>query len=331
MQPLRVGVIGLGIGKRHLQSLAAMPDVTIAAVCDIVEESAQQSAEAVGAAPYTDAEAMIATGGLDCVSICTPPRSHRAITEVAARYGTHVLCEKPMAPSLADCDAMIEACRDAGVCLMIAQKMRFHPLVQRLKALTSGALGPIRWAVAKYALGKVGYDWFWNEEDGGGPLLENSIHTVDMMRYLVGEIDTVWAAGGNLFNAERAPQIDTAAVSLQFVDGAVAALGIGQASEWAWADEHFFFACLHGEARIWGGFDRPTHWWSARRDDPASVEEEVVPVDDCFDREIGHFLECVRTGATPLVTGEDARRSVEACLAIKRSVRTGQAVRLRSA
>lgn len=328
MQPLRVGVIGLGIGKRHLQSLATMPDVTIAGVCDIVEEAAKQQAEQYGATAYTDAEAMIATGGFDAVTICTPPRLHRPLTEAAARYGTHVLCEKPMAPSLADCDAMVEACRDAEVCLMIAQKMRFHPLVQRMKELAGGEFGSIRWAVAKYALGRVGYDWFWQEEDGGGPLLENSVHTIDMVRYLIGEVQTVFAAGGNLFNPDRAPQIDVAAATLQFANGAVAALGVGQASEWEWADEHFFFACERGEVRITGGFDRPTNWWSARRGDGSSAKEEVVPVDDCFDREISHFLECVRTGQTPLVTGEDARQSIAACLAIKQSIRTGQPVRL---
>lgn len=326
MQPLRVGVIGLGIGKRHLQSLATMPDVTIAAVCDVVEETAREQAGRYGAAPYTDAETMIASGGLDAVCLCTPPKHHRPIAEIAARYGTHVLCEKPMAPTLTDCDAMVEACGDAGICLMVAQKMRFHPLVQRMKEAASGELGPIRWAVAKYALGRVGYDWFWQEDDGGGPLLENSIHTVDMMRYLIGEIETVYASGGNLFNPDRAPQIDAAAATLRFAGGAVAALGIGQASEWTWADEHFFFACERGEVRITGGFDRPTNWWSARRDDPSSATDETVPVDDCFDREISHFLECVRSGRPPLVPGEDARKSVAACLAIKQSIRSGRPV-----
>lgn len=328
MQPLRVGVIGLGIGKRHLTSYSSMPGVTIAAVADIAAELAASEAARYGATAYADAWQMLDRERLDVVSICAPPRLHADLTEAAARAGAHVLCEKPMAPATADCDRMIAACRAADVRLMIAQKMRFHPLVRRMKDAADGEFGPIRWAVAKYALGRVGLEWFWEEDDGGGPLLENSVHTVDMMRYLIGDVTTVMAVGGNLFNSNRAPQIDVAACSLQFAGGAVAALGIGQASEWAWADEHFFFACPNGEVRITGAFDRPTRWWSALRADPSSVREETVPEDDCFDREIGHFLECVRTGRGPLVTGEDARKSIATCLAVKQSIRTGLPVRL---
>jgi glucose-fructose oxidoreductase len=231
-----------------------------------------------------------------------------------------------MAPCVADCDAMVEACASAGVCLMIAQKKRFHPLVRRLKQLTEGDLGPIRWAVVKYALGRVPMPWFWDEADGGGPLQENSIHAVDLLRHLMGEVACVYASGGNLFNPQFAGQIDAAAVSLQFANGAVAALGLGQATEWNVADEHFFFACDGGEARFSGRFDVPVNWWIALRgSDPV---EESVPPDDCFDREIRHFLDCVRSGKEPHVTGQDARNSVAVTVAIKESIKSGNAVML---
>ncbi len=328
MKPLRVGVIGLGIGRRHLQSYAVMPDVEIVAICDVIEEAARQLAEVYGAKAYTDAFAMLREERLDAVSICTPPKSHGTLTQAAAGVGTHVLCEKPMAPSVADCDAMIAACREANVRLMIAQKKRFHPLIRRMKELSEHELGAIRWAVCKYALGRVSKDWFWAEEDGGGPILENSIHTIDMLRFLMSEVKTVYAEGGNLFNSDRASQIDVAAVTLRFENGAIAALGLGQAAEWGYANEHFFFACDHGEVRINGRFDRPTHWWMAKRDDPNHPQEETVAEDDCFDAEIAHFLHCVRTGETPFVTGEMGRGSVVVCLAIKESARSGKAVGL---
>ncbi|NLH98619.1 MAG: Gfo/Idh/MocA family oxidoreductase [Chthonomonadales bacterium] len=328
MGRLRVAVIGLGVGRRHLQSYAAMPDVEIAAVADTDAVRLADCATQWNARPYTDARRMLETERLDAVSICTPPASHCELTQAAAAAGVHVLCEKPMAPTVADCTAMAAACRDAGVRLMIAQKKRFHPLVARLKALTQAELGPIRWAVVKYALGRVPMDWFWAEEDGGGPLQENSIHAVDALRYLIGEVASVMAVGGNLFNPERAPQIDTASVSLRFQNGAIAAMGLGQASEWGFADEHFFFACTGGEARFSGRFDVPVNWWMALRSAPDQPEAEQVPPDDCFDREIAHFLECVRTGSEPLVTGEDAARSVAVTVAIKESIRTGEKVTL---
>jgi len=326
MDHLRVGVIGLGVGKRHLQSYAAMDGVRIVAVADLDGSKAEEQARAYGAQAFTDGRSAIEECRLDAVSICTPPKSHRELTEAAAAYGVHVLCEKPMAPTLEDCDAMTAACAHAGVRLMVAQKKRFHPLVQRLRDLTQGELGAIRWAVVKYALGRVPMAWFWDETDGGGPIQENSIHAVDLLRHLMGEVATVFATGGNLFNPDHAGQVDTAAVSLQFRSGAIAALGLGQATEWTVADEHFFFAGDGGEARFSGRFDVPVNWWMALRG--RGGVEETVPPDDCFDREIGHFLSCVRTGAVPLVTGQDARNSVAVTVAIKESVRTGSPVKL---
>lgn len=329
MDTLRVGVIGLGIGRRHLQSYAGMTGVQITAVADPDASRLQECATRYGAAAFEDGDTLLRSGAVDAVSICTPPALHRMLTVLAAGLGVHVLCEKPMAPTLADCDSMIEACEAGGVCLMVAQKKRFHPLVQRVRSLSEGPLGVIRWAVVKYALGRVNMPWFWDENDGGGPLQENSIHAVDTLRYLMGEVETVMAVGGNLFNPKHEPQLDTAAVSLQFQSGAIAALGLGQASEWEFADEHFFFACDGGEARFSGRFDMPTQWWMALRGSPTGPETEEAPEDDCFDREIAHFLECVRTGAQPAVTGESARGSVAVTLAIKRSVRRQHPVHLR--
>jgi predicted dehydrogenase len=323
---MRVAVVGLGVGRRHLQSYAAMPDVEIVAVADTDSDRLADAAAHWAAKPYADVRDMFATERLDAVSICTPPASHRELTEAAAAAGVHVLCEKPMAPNVGDCEAMAAACRAANVRLMVAQKKRFHPLVARMKALSEGELGTIRWAVVKYALGRVLMDWFWDERDGGGPLQENSIHAVDALRYLMGEVESVSAVGGNVFNPDRAPQIDVASVSLQFRNGSIAALGLGQASEWAFADEHFFFACDGGEARFRGRFDSPTDWWMALRSAPDRPVMEEIPPDDCFDREIAHFLECVRTGSEPLVTGEDAARSVAVTVAIKESIRTGARV-----
>ncbi len=328
MERLRIGVIGLGIGRRHLQTLARMDDVEIAGIADTDPVRLASCSGEFGVRPYATAEALLSAERLDAVSICTPPASHRSLTEDAARRGIHVLCEKPMAPTVSDCDAMAAACRSAGVRLMVAQKKRFHPLVARLKELSHGELGPIRWALVKYALGRVPMDWFWDERDGGGPIQENSVHAVDTLRYLIGEVRTVMAVGGTLFNADRAPQPDVAAVSLQFANGSIAALGLGQASEWAFADERFFFACDGGEARFWGRFDASTEWRMALRSAPDKIVNESIEADDCFDSEIGHFLACVRSGDEPLVTGEDARGSVAVTVAIKESIRTGQAIQL---
>ena len=328
MSSLRIGVVGLGIGQQHLRCYQDIEGVEIAAVADVSREAAEKCATEYGGQVFTDVNEMLESANLDALSLCTPPRSHAELTEAAAKAGVHVLCEKPMASTVADCDRMIAACADAGVHLLIGQKKRFHPNIQRVKKMSEDEFGPVRWAVCKYALGKVDKEWFWDEEDGGGPLLENSIHTIDMLRFLMGEIKRVYAEGGNLFTPKFAPQLDVATYTFRFENGAIASVGSGMASEWAFANDHFYFALDGAEIRLQGGFDRPDGWWLGRRDNPTEPEEETLTGVDCFALEINHFVECIRSGERPFVTGEDGRGSIAACLAVKESARTEQPIEL---
>lgn len=325
---LRIGVVGLGIGQQHLRCYREIEGVEIAAVADVSQKAAEKCAAEYGGQVFTDMNVMLESANLDAISLCTPPRSHAELTEAAAKAGVHVLCEKPMAPTVADCDRMITACTEAGVHLMIGQKKRFHPNIQRVKKLSEDEFGPVRWAVCKYALGKVDKEWFWDEKDGGGPLLENSIHTIDMLRFLMGEIKRVYAEGGNFFAPKFAPQLDVATYTFRFENGAIASVGSGMASEWAFANDHFYFALDGAEIRLQGSFDRPDGWWLGRRDNPSKPEEETLTGIDCFALEIKHFVECIRSGERPFVTGEDGRGSVAACLAVKESARTGLPIEL---
>ena len=113
---VRVGVIGLGFGKQHLREYRRLQDVEVAAVCDLNEDAlADPLVVECATRTYRDAERMLSEEDLDAVSICTPPSTHRPLTVLGAQRGVHVLCEKPMAASLEDCDAMIRACEERGV------------------------------------------------------------------------------------------------------------------------------------------------------------------------------------------------------------------------
>ncbi len=193
---VRIGVIGLGIGRTHLQHFRALDGVEIAAVADVDGELAAQLGARYGAKPYADGVAMMAAERLDAVSVCTPPRSHAPLVVAAARRGLHVLCEKPMAPTLADCDAMIEATQKAGVTLMLGFKKRYAPAYSFLKE-REPEWGPPRIALCRYQLGPVAKGWFWDEADGGGPLVENTAHCLDVLRYLFGDARTVYAETSN--------------------------------------------------------------------------------------------------------------------------------------
>lgn len=326
--PLKAAVIGLGIGKVHADRLAAMENIDLVALADTNEALARQVAAKYSAAPYASGPDMLAAERPDFVSICTTPATHLGLTREAARQGIHVLCEKPMAPTLKDCDGMIRACRKAGVKLMIAQKKRFEPAYRFVKEKIGAEFGPVRWATIKYALGRVPKPWFWAEDDGGGPLHENTVHMFDMFRFLMGEVDRVCAEGGNLFNPDYRDQVDAAAAVLRFRSGAVAAIGAGQASEWGFATETVSLSHDNAVVELNGPFDGALTLRYVLKSAPTAVVEKRFEGSDPFRAELQHFADCIRQGTEPQVPGEEGRASVALCMAVKESVRTGRAVSL---
>lgn len=326
--PLRVAVVGLGIGKSHVELFRETPGAELVAVCDVNEALASEQGAKAGVNAYESFEKMLDEEKLDAVSLCAPPRLHAPMTEQAAARGLHVLCEKPMAPTVADCQRMMDACGAAGVTLMIALKKRFAPHYGFIKEMCDGEAGQPLWACARFALGRVDKDWFWDDADGGGPLLENSVHMVDILRYLMGDVVRVTAEGGTLFMTDRAPVADAAAVTLRFASGGVAALGLGYGCEWPMAREELLLATPKAVFELQGGFDCADQLRYAWRDKPNDVRTRPAdqPYRGGFPEEIAHFVECCTTGAPPRADGTAGRESVRICLAIKESIRSGQPV-----
>jgi len=325
---LKAAVIGLGIGRVHADRLARMEGVELVAVADVNEQLAGQVAAQWAVKAYGQGRDLLEKEQLDFVSVCTNPATHLDLTREAASRGVHVLCEKPMAPTLEACDAMVEACHDARVKLMIAHKKRFEPAYWLIKEKTGVEFGPVRWATVKYALGRVPKPWFWAEDDGGGPLHENAIHMMDMLRFLIGEVRHVYAEGGNLFSPDYPDQLDVAAVTLRFRSGAIAAIGAGQASEWGFATENVTLSHDNAVVEVSGKFDSPFHLRYVLKNDPGNVVERNSEGFDPFHAELKHFADCIREDTKPLVPGEEGRASVALCMAVKRSARTGKLVAL---
>jgi predicted dehydrogenase len=323
--PVRVGIVGLGVGRTHVQLFGKTEGAEVAAVCDVDGAKAEEQAAAAGAKAYTSYEAMLDEMELDAVSLCTPPRLHAPMAEAAAARGLHVLCEKPMAPSVAACQRMIDACQRAGVTLMIALKKRFAPHYCFIRERCEAEAGQPLWACARFALGRVDHDWFWQEEDGGGPLLENSVHMIDILRWLMGDVVRVSAEGGTLFVKHRAPVADAAAATLRFASGGVAALGLGYGCEWPMAREEVLLATPKMVFELQGGFDRADVLRYASREAPGEVTTSTAeaPYQGGFPEEIAHFVQCVTEGRTPRADGAAGRESVRVCLAIKEAIRSG--------
>src|SRR5713226_1522286 len=139
---ITVGVVGVaGVGRAHLARVRQHPRAELVGLADIAPEPRDRAATEFATTGYTTLEELLDRARPRAVILCTPPLSHPPLTETAASAGAHILCEKPMASSVEDCERMIAACRRAGVTLMIGHKKCYAPGLTRLKALLDGSLG----------------------------------------------------------------------------------------------------------------------------------------------------------------------------------------------
>ena len=327
---MKLAVIGLaGVGGVHVSKVSSMENAELACVCDIVESIANDFGKKYNVKAYHDAEKMIAEEKLDGVIAATPPKSHYPLTKMAAENGIHVFVEKPMASYVDDCQKMIDVCKNNKVTLMIGHKKRFIPALLRLKELSEGDLGPIRYMIHRYPHPWMSNkDWFWAEDDGGGPILENAIHAADILGFLMGDVDTVYAEGDSFFAEHRKPQINCAVYTFRFKSGSIATVGAGMVSIPAFNFEDYYVANDNGVAEVSGHFDSAEKIRFAFRKDPNNLHEEDYPGFDSFKAELDHFMECAKTGKEPIASGEAGKKAVAICRAVKKSAEIGEPVKI---
>ncbi|HOX36791.1 MAG TPA: Gfo/Idh/MocA family oxidoreductase [Candidatus Brocadiia bacterium] len=323
---MRAAVVGLGIGKAHAAVYAERADVELVGLVDTVPERLRQAAEATPAPTFGDLDAMLAAAKPDIVSIATPPHLHYPQAKACIEAGAHVLVEKPLAATAIECETLARLGEEGGRVLMVAQKKRFIEPNRFLKEKVSGEWGPVKAASALYWLGRVELDWFWDDGQGGGPLVENSVHMIDILRHLIGDVETVYAAGGNLFMEHRRPVPDLACATLKFRSGAVASLALGYGSEWNFASESLYLATDKATAHMTGPFDRPNLLRWSMRGSGRTESREFNP--NGFPEEIDAFLKAVRGESANPVPASDAAKSIAVCLAIKDSLKTGKPVEM---
>ena len=208
MSKLRVGIIGLGfISKMHLEGYAKRPEVEVVAFCDIIEERAQTAAQkygAAGARVYTDYKQMITSERLDAVSVCTENNMHAEITIHALNSGLHVFCEKPMAITGAEADAMVAAAHRNNRKLSVGYQMRFSHESQLLRSeVVNGRLGKIYYAEATTLRRRGVPTWgvFLDKaKQGGGPLIDIGTHLVDLTLWTMNDYSPVVSAIGHTYD-----------------------------------------------------------------------------------------------------------------------------------
>ena len=208
MNPLRTAILGCGgFGRRHAQNFVEMPDqVEMVAFCDRNLDRAQRyAAEFTGnkAAVFTDHHALFNSADLDFVTVCLPPYGHSDEVECAADASVHIFMEKPIALTSEQAWRMVEVAERAGIVTQVGFMFRFGAAVQRLKQLIdAGEAGPAGLMSARYFCNSLHGAWWRQREKSGGQLVEQIIHMVDLMRFLMGEAETVYSLQRNLFHQD---------------------------------------------------------------------------------------------------------------------------------
>jgi len=229
MKPLRTGILGCGgFANRHANNLITLPDeIELVAFSDHHEQNASQFSEKYSngkGAVFTDHRAMFEKAKLDLVVICLPPFAHSDEVDLAAQHGVHMLIEKPIALSSEHAWQMVEATEKAGIKTQVGFMFRFGAGVERLRELiNSGEIGPAGLLSARYFCNSLHAPWWRDRSKSGGQLVEQIIHMVDLMRYLMGEAVSVYSRQENLFHREVADYSveDVSATVFGFQAGAI--------------------------------------------------------------------------------------------------------------
>ena len=330
MKELGVAVVGAGwAGWRYAQVFRRMPDVKVRVICDIREDVAQTLAADIGADWCTDFEAAMDRPDVEAVGICTADSEHLYPCLSAARHGKHILVEKPIATTIADAQQIIEAARQASVTLMVGHVLHFDPRWQGARAaIAAGEIGEV---LSIYTRRNAPVT---SQERLRGRVslpLFLGVHDYDAMRWFVGaEVTRVYAQSRFGYWMARGYEVeDVTFAVLNFANGA---LGV---SELSW--------CLpagiqSSDWRVDVTGDRGSIHITNSPNLVKVNEQRSTAIDVLFTPtlygnvvgdflyELRHFVDCIRQGTPPLVTGEDGLAALRIALAVEESARKGSPV-----
>ncbi len=341
------GIIGCGmISEFHARAIADVRGARLEACFDMVPAAADRLAGATGCRAYHDLDAMLADPAVDVVTIGTPSGAHLDPAVAAARAGKHVIVEKPLEITLKRCDKIIAECEKAGVVLSAVFPSRFHgSCIEMKKAVDQGRFGTLTVgdAFVKWYRTQAYYDsgaWrgTW-ELDGGGALMNQAIHTVDLLTWLMGPVVEIRAQTALLAHKRIAVE-DVAMATLRFANGA---MGIIEAST-AIYPGYLKRIEIHGSAgsAVMEEEDLVKWDFAKKRARDAAIHRQMAETKSggggaADPSAIGHHghtqqfkdvVAAIRKGRKPAVDGPEGRRSVEIILGIYKAAETGRAVQL---
>ena len=329
MKTVNIGILGTGgIAQSHARGLAAAPAARITAAADVNEAAARAYAAAHGVPRvHTDYRAVLDDPAVDAVVICLPHALHAEAAIGAARAGKHVLCEKPLGVSVAECDAVIAACRAANVNLMVGHTHRF--ILEHLRArelLREGAIGDVLHIHDSVQAPNRHKDMGWRGARalaGGGVFMDNGVHSADRLRWWLGsEVTAITASVGHY--GARTEGEDHGVAHLEFANGATATMEISLITP------PVLGRCRAVVTGAAGAMEIAT--WRHLKVATADAEEwetHTFPQNRSqFIREDGEFVASILEEREPSVTGEDGKRAVAIVQGIYAASESGQRVRL---
>ena len=329
---MKIGILSFAHlhAKSYAHALNVMPGVELMGIADDDAARGEHFARHYATRFYPSYDALLADQP-DGVIVCSENVRHRPLVELAAQAGVHVLCEKPLATTLSDGQAMLDACRQAGVVLMTAFPMRFSAPVLEIKSLLgSGELGRLlACSATNQGQNPKRYrDWFVDKTlAGGGSVFDHTVHLADMLRwYLDSEVVEVYAQTNRIIHRD-AVEVETAGLlMLTFADGAFASIDCSWSRPLnypTWGGLTFDLICERGVVNV-DAFSQHLVSYSNRSQTPSWIPWGS----DSDQAMIGEFLSAIAENRTPRVTGYDGYKAMEVALAAYRSAELGKPVTL---
>lgn len=340
---LKFALVGCGrIAKRHSELLGngEIQGACLAAVCDLVEEKAQKIGQQFSVPSFTDMHEMMQKVNIDVVVVLTESGKHAEHVVALAPYGKHILLEKPMALALDDADAMIRACDKAGVKLFVVKQNRFNvPVMKARQALEAGRFGKlvmgtvrVRWCRTQSYYDQAEWRGTWALD--GGVLANQASHHVDMLEWMMGEVDSVFAMSTTALAKIEAE--DTAVVTLRFKNGALGVIEATTATRPKDLEGSLSILGEGGTVEIAGFAVNKMKVWNfaeTEAGDEDVMEKYSVNPPSVYgfghQAYYEHVVDCILNNKQHLVDGLVGRKSLELISAIYESIETGREVPLR--
>ncbi|HEX4026430.1 MAG TPA: Gfo/Idh/MocA family oxidoreductase [Rhizomicrobium sp.] len=343
MKPLRLAVLGAGlVGRRHIDTIRALPQA--AELVAVVDPVADRSQFNLGeAAWFADVRPMLDKVKPEAVIIATPNNLHAPQGLLACERGIHFLVEKPVTATLEEAEQLVLAVERSGVKTLVGHHRRYLATVLEARRLMAeGALGALVAASVVWATAKPDayFNTRWRKEPGGGPLLINAIHEIDMLRHLCGEMRSI---GGLAGNAVRGFAVeDTAAAMFEFEGGCLGTLVCTDAGFSPWTIEQgsqenpnfpYTGQSAYRLVGTRGSLELPVlRRWAPATPDEIGWDKPIVSTDlplayrDPFQAQLEHFQRLVRLDEPAVVCVSDGANTLAATLAVAQSSREGRRV-----